>query len=112
MSVIAKYVKLGDKANFFYDAETGLKVLKGQVVKIDMAKVPTKGKIKDALKGGHLEYADAKEYAGPADEVEEESTVSKADLIEKAIESGSELSKTKLRKMSFEEIEEHIEALK
>ncbi len=115
MSSMPKYIKLGEKAYFFYDPVTKLKVMPNKVYKIDMSKVPVKGKIKDALKGGHLEYAEKSEYVAPEGEVEvdeeEEAAVTKADLIVQAIEAGSELSKTKLKKLTVEEIQEHIESL-
>ena len=86
-----------------------------KVIKIDMAKVPAKGKIMDALRGGHLEYADSKEYVAPDDAEEfeeEEGAQTKAELIEEALEAGSEMSKSKLKKLSVEEIQDHIESLK
>lgn len=115
--VKAKYLKLGEKANFFYDPVTKLKVLPKQVIKVDMNLVSKDGKISNALKGGHLEYADANEYKAPVDAVEtkeevENEVASKSDLVAEAIDAGSELSKSKLKKLSVEELENHIEAIK
>lgn len=52
-----KYIKLNPKANIFHDPGTGLTVLKGQVVEITETQART-GKIKAAISGGHLQYAD------------------------------------------------------
>jgi hypothetical protein len=113
--VKATYVKLGEKANFFYDPITRLKVLPKQVIKIDMNLVKKDGKIANALKGGHLEYADASEYKAPVDSEdvddneEDDVAMTHEELVEAAKEGGSDLSKSKLRKLTEEELQEIIE---
>ena len=114
-----KYIKLGELASFFYDPVTMVEVRPGQVVKININAVSKKGKIIEALKGGHLDYADASEYKSVNDveeeeveEIESEAQITKSDLISEAISEGSELSKTKLKKLSVEQLQDHIEELK
>lgn len=53
----SKNVKLGEKALSFHDPKTRVKVLKGQVVALVEHQLASP-KIKDALKGGHLEFTD------------------------------------------------------
>jgi hypothetical protein len=114
------YIKLGEKANFFFEPASGLKVLPGQVIKIDEEKAKANSRINKALKSGHLEYADESEYdptkiadyLESLDKVAEgNSELSKDELIEKAIELGASESKSKLKKYSVEELKSYIEQL-
>ena len=58
---MAKYVKLGDKAESFYDPTTKTKVLKNQVVKLE-GKGKFSKKITAALAGGHLVNCTEEDY--------------------------------------------------
>lgn len=58
---MAKYVTLGSKAEIFYDPTTRLKVLKGQVVKVDN-KAKFSKKINAAIAGGHLVNVTKQQY--------------------------------------------------
>lgn len=52
------YVKLGKKASSFRDQASNITILPGQVVGLDVKQQNSK-KIKAALSGGHLVYAEA-----------------------------------------------------
>jgi hypothetical protein len=56
-----KFIKLGEKAESFQCPTTGITVLKGEVVAINLLQSTSK-KISMALKGGHLEKATEEEY--------------------------------------------------
>ncbi len=116
------YVKLGEKANFFYDAVSGLKVLPGQVIKVDEEKAKANSKIGKALKSGHLEFADEEDYdpskvanllqeVGLSEKSESEEGYTQEELIDMALELGSSLSKSKLKKLSLEELNNHVNEL-
>lgn len=53
-----KYVKLGDHANVFHDAFTGITLCKGEVIELNERQVTTK-RIRTALQSGHLVYTSA-----------------------------------------------------
>ena len=57
MSENSKKVRLGKKAESFFDPTTRLQVLKGQVVTLERKHLKSK-RVKSALAGGHLEYTD------------------------------------------------------
>lgn len=116
------YVKLGEQANSFYCTGTRLKISRGQVIKIDENKVKKDGKIYKGLLHGHLERTTAEDYddyqetlSNPAEvkeaEVNNEPEPTKAELVEEAITLGSELSKSKLKKLSVDELNEEISIL-
>lgn len=104
-----KLVKLGDKAEFFFDAGSRIKVLPGQVVELGVKSLGSV-RIQMALKNGHLVVADSKEFEAQneASEVEETGKLSKKELQAKAKELGTEYSASALRKLSEEELEAHI----
>lgn len=56
------YVKVGDKAFSFSDPYSGLSISKKQVAKLETREQKRSGKIRLALRGGHLEPATEKEY--------------------------------------------------
>lgn len=58
---MAKYVKLGKKAEIFFDPTTRTKVLKNQVVKLENRDKFSK-KITAAIAGGHLVNSTKEEY--------------------------------------------------
>jgi hypothetical protein len=119
------YIKLGDKANFFYDPTSGLKVLPGQVIKVDAEKVKANLKLNKALKSGHLEYADENDYdpekvkalinelEGNTENISNGSDdeYNHDELVEMAVEAGSTLSKSKLKKKTKDELVAHINEL-
>lgn len=55
------YVKLGEKAQSFSDPASGLKVLPKQVIELTKKNLSSK-KVETAIKGGHLEKVDEKEF--------------------------------------------------
>lgn len=57
----AKFVKLGEKANSFYDPSTGFKLSKNQVGELT-TEMQVSRKIKNALKNGHIEIAEEGEF--------------------------------------------------
>lgn len=61
------HVTLGEDAGVFYDPLSKFKVLPGKVVELTKA-AKNSSKVKAALKGGHLEYADPED----ADTIQEE----------------------------------------
>lgn len=130
------YLKLNPKSAFFYDAASGLEVVPGQTVKIDMDKVAliaSRTKIEDAIKGGHLQYSNEKEYLAwkalrgekveeVVEETEEDEEVeddeetleekeTKVSLIEQVKASGSKFSAKKLKKMDIAELKAHLREL-
>lgn len=58
---MAKYVKLGKKAEIFFDPTTRTKILKGQVVKLEDRRKFSK-KISAAIAGGHLIHASKEDF--------------------------------------------------
>jgi len=58
---MAKYVKLGDKAESYYDPYSGLS-LAGKEVKELLGTALTSNSIANALKGGHLSHASEYEF--------------------------------------------------
>lgn len=70
-----KRVKLGSNANVFHDQCTGITIVKGQTVELNMYQLNSK-RIKNAISGGHLVYSN--------DELDKfESDEEKSALIEK-----------------------------
>lgn len=59
---MAKFVKLGDKANSFSCPTSGFTVSTKTQVKELTAKVARSKKVQNALKGGHLVYAEQKDF--------------------------------------------------
>ncbi len=58
---MAKYIKLGEKAEIFFDPTTRTKVLKGQIIKLEDKQKFSK-KISAAIGGGHLVYSTKEAY--------------------------------------------------
>lgn len=58
---MAKYAKLGDKANSFSDPTSGLNLKNKDVVELTPSNLSSK-RVKKALNGGHLEYAEKSDY--------------------------------------------------
>ena len=56
------FVKVGVKALSFSDPYSGLSISRNQVAKLDTHEKKRSGKIRIALRGGHLEAATEKEY--------------------------------------------------
>lgn len=54
-----KTYKLNDKANFFYDATSGIKVFPGKTVEISPEQVATSKRLRAAISSGHLISTDA-----------------------------------------------------
>lgn len=115
----AKYAKLGEKANSFYDPSTGFKLAKNEVKEINKEEMVSK-KIKSAFKHGHLEVADENEYEGNDEVVEdnedEDEELTEAQLLRKgkealvalAMETDTELTEKELGKLTKPELVEII----
>lgn len=86
---MAKYVKLGEKASSFYDPSTGFKV-SGDKVKEVTKEMQVSKKFKKAIKGGHLEWAEAGEFVKEIEVDEEADTDSNEQFTE-----GELMSKSK-----------------
>ena len=56
-----KYLKLGEKAESFFDPSTSLKLSKGKVVRMTQ-EMKISNRVKKALKGGHIEYATEEDF--------------------------------------------------
>ena len=63
------YIRIGDKAFSFSDPYSKLTVRKNQVVKLETPEQRRSGKIRLALRGGHLQVATEKEYDAYLDSV-------------------------------------------
>ena len=88
------YVKLGPKANFFFDAFTGVSVAKGEIKELRDSQVNSI-KIRNALSTRHLVYSD-KPGSGKEKEKTVEYKESIKDLNQKVLDrfnSGMEISK-------------------
>lgn len=59
---MAKYVKLGPKAGGFTDPYSLFNIHKGVIKKLDTPKAQISGRIKAAIRGGHLVACTEKEY--------------------------------------------------
>lgn len=57
----SRFVKLGEKASSFSDATSGLKLAPGQVVELSR-KHKNSRRVINAIKAGHLDYADLEDY--------------------------------------------------
>lgn len=57
-----KYVKLGPLANVFSDPYSGFKIIRNQVLELVTPQEKTSGKIKAAIRGGHLNTATEAEF--------------------------------------------------
>lgn len=123
-----KFVKLGEKASSFSCPTTGVSLTKGKVVELNTEQLNSK-KIKQALKGGHLEYASPEDIenskgsdnvssvAAPKSDDEviytEENLVDKGktDLIQiasKFLEDDGEVKLKDLERMNKTELKEFI----
>ena len=67
---MARYIKLGDKAESFYDPFSEFGLVRGQV-KILEGKTNESQSVKNALKGGHLAFANEAEFIAVGGEVPE-----------------------------------------
>jgi len=128
----SKYVKLGEKASMFYDPTTKLKVVPGQVVELSNDNLRSKRIIR-AIKAGHLDHADSddleeltvitlKSLEAPTkakakdddDDGDEEVTkislmrFKKDELIERAMEEGSEFSQEELDELKKDQLVDEI----
>lgn len=81
-----KFVKLGEKANSFYDPLTKVKLAKGQTVELPKNFRESR-RILRALKTGHLEYSDETENKGSKKETKEVKDIDleKVDFTEKSL---------------------------
>lgn len=61
-SIPKKYVKLGPLANVFSDPYSGFKIIRNQVLELVTSQEKTSGKIKAAIRGGHLNTATEAEF--------------------------------------------------
>lgn len=57
-----RYFKLGAAARSFFDPKSGLKIVTGQLVRIDATLLRGAKRLKDALQGGHIVEATEGEY--------------------------------------------------
>lgn len=109
---MAKFVKLGNQASFFYDPATKFMVRKNAIVELTMA-AATSAKVKSALLGGHLVYAEPqveKPVEAPAEEPEaEDASVKKlVKKIKGIIKSGKT---EKYQEFTFEDLKLVAESL-
>ena len=61
-SIPKRYVKLGPLANVFADPYSGFKIIRNQVLELVTQQEKTSGKIKAAIRGGHLNTATEAEF--------------------------------------------------
>ena len=114
---MAKYVKLGKKAESFYDPYSALKVLQNQVVELN-PKMQSSSRVKAALAGGHLVLVPETEYKAFKGIVPEPTIDSKYGQTAKDLiayyDSTYEVSKSDMKafkKMSLEEMVEELDRL-
>tara|TARA_R110000772_G_scaffold156551_1_gene267686 strand:- start:150 stop:551 length:402 start_codon:yes stop_codon:yes gene_type:complete len=114
------YITLGEKAKSFYDSANGVQLIPGKVLKIDESLVNPKGRLALALRNGHVEKTDSEAYdlyingegaIIESSEGAEGIQMTKSQLVEKAKELGSELTKNKLKGMSVYQLNELITEL-
>lgn len=109
----AKYVKLGDKANSFYDPISTLKVLPGQMVELTEKALKSK-KVINALRQGHLSYTDS-EDEGKLETVKTEQVNDVANTTQKPTEvpvtkeSLMKLNKAELVKLALDKKVSYLE---
>lgn len=99
---MAKYVKLGKKAECFYDSYVKLKVLKREVIELTK-KQEVSPKVRRAIQTGHLEVATKDDYNDYIGEVENPKEETEFDEMTK-----KEL--TDYYKQTFEVSEEEVVA--
>lgn len=71
MSKTVEFIKLGPKANSFYDPLTEQKLVPGMVIEYS-DKLRKSKKVQDALRGGHLAYAKEEEFNQYRDKLEKD----------------------------------------
>lgn len=112
---MAKYIQLGEKANFFHDPYTGLTLAKGETKELTNVQFSSK-RVRAALSQGHLAYAEAPD-ANTAEKAEVtvdlEATVKKyEDLLPKFVKDEVVNVEGLSRKFSLGEVKalaEHFE---
>jgi hypothetical protein len=114
---MAKYVKLGKKAESFYDPYSTLKVVGNQIVELN-PKMQTSSRVRAALAGGHLVPVTQSEFNTSKGVVPEETIESKFGKTAKELsayyDATYEVSKQAMKtfkKLSLEEMVEELEKL-
>lgn len=117
------YITLGEDSRSFYDPANGVQLVPGKVLKINETLVNPKGRLAIALRNGHVEKTDKEAYdlytngegaivSQVIEEIEEDViTLTKPQLVSKAKELGSPLTKNKLKGMTVEQLKELITEL-
>ena len=90
-SIPRRFVKLGSLANIFSDPYSGFKIIRKQVLELVTPQEKTSGKIKAALRGGHLntateaEFEEYQEIINPSEEVKEKKEETKEPTLEETL---------------------------
>lgn len=113
---MAKYIKLGEKAEIFFDPTTRTKVLKGQIIKLEDKQKFSK-KIAAAIGGGHLVYSTKEAYNDYMEDSSQATTKSATkeeavDWMEPWLEANEVAEKTlkPLRHEKLVELAKHFES--
>lgn len=117
------YITLGELSRSFYDPANGVQLIPGKVLKIDESLVNPKGRLGIALRSGHVEKTDLEAYklytngegvevSKAIEEIQEEvMSLSKPQLVIKAKDLGSNLTKNKLKGMTIDQLNDLITEL-
>tara|TARA_R110002012_G_scaffold316441_1_gene531416 strand:+ start:1614 stop:2012 length:399 start_codon:yes stop_codon:yes gene_type:complete len=117
------YITLGEGAVSFYDPANGVQLIPGKVLKIDESRVNPKGRLGLALRGGHVDKTDEEAYnlytngegvevSKAIEEIEEDIiSLSKPQLVSRAKDLGSNLTKNKLKGMTVSQLNDLITEL-
>jgi len=89
---MANYLKLGEKAEVFFDPETRTKIVKGQVV--EFSSIPKSKRILKALKNGHLEKTTQEEFLKSKPKVDD--NVDEGKIEEKSVEFFNAMTKAEI----------------
>ena len=117
---MSKYIKLGGKASSFSCPTTGLSIVPGKVFEMT-PEVRASKSVQQALKGGHLVYADSKDVKEAAKTGDNENSMdpeflsqkSKSTLVEMALKiceerEDGEITPKEINKMNKEALVEYI----
>ena len=113
-SIPKKYVKLGPLAGGFADPYSRFKILKGQIKLLESQEERRSGKIKAAIRGGHLVVVTESEYEDWLKSQEKVTKVKEEDIGEptlaEQLEEKTKAELTEYYKENYEVSDEDVEA--
>ena len=112
-SISKKYVKLGPRAGGFTDPFSRFKILRGQIKELVTPQERSSGRIKAAIRGGHLQTVSEKDYQDylEAQKSEEEKAVeeTKEPTLEEKLDEKTNAGLLEYYKDHYEVTEEQID---